>query len=54
MWCPCLCAVYAVKGAIQSCGTCSTDSRRLAPAGIPVECVGLFMGPCMEGLTYRR
>eukprot|EP00904_Undaria_pinnatifida_P010882 jgi/Undpi1/6924/HiC_scaffold_21.g09398.m1 len=27
--------------------------HELCPVGIPATCVGLYMGPCMEDLTYR-
>eukprot|EP00903_Cladosiphon_okamuranus_P017936 g16504.t1 len=37
----------------RSRGASGVSLHELAPVGIPTRCVGLFMGPCMEDLTYK-
>ncbi|CAN0136205.1 unnamed protein product, partial [Pylaiella littoralis] len=45
------CVYIRVEG--RSRGAGGVSLHELMPVGIPARCVGLFMGPCMEDLTYK-
>ncbi|CAN0415577.1 unnamed protein product, partial [Ectocarpus sp. 8 AP-2014] len=47
------CVYVRVECRRRKTGSGGVSLYELVPVGVPARCVGLFMGPCMEDLTYK-